>query len=715
MALPSHSGTRETVESLVVAIVLAFLFRGFVAEAFVIPTGSMATTLFGRHNDVQCSECDYWYQTGASAENADRRSGEVLATTCPVCRFRMELDKEREPNHRSFDGDRILVSKFDYDLAEPSRWDVFVFKYPANAKQNYIKRLVGLPNEELKIRHGDVYTRPFTGVASAPADEDAVVPSAASGQPAELSAEANSAPWQIQRKPAHKVEAMMQVVHDTDTRYKKLAAAGWPARWQTWSAEKGWPDVLEVCSAEGKIPSLDARQGERWLRYRHFVPRPDDWAYLGRKKPLLPPGMYFMKQDPSGARRADQLRVGYQTPELGEFARTLAGRLQQEGFLVAVDSGPRSIQARQEEAQYAEVPFLADIIASTSGEPNVVIYNMFAGGDSILWEDGVEPLVELLHRWILPQRRYGALVSDFYAYNAYHLHLPRQSGFGAGFTDVRKYSGYHWVGDLVVECEVMVTGSGTLKLMLVEGGVRYGCDIDIARQVATLSIDQGEGTFGDPPAQDARKFCRAEISLATGRFQHVRFANVDNQLLLWIDGKPVRFDAPAVYHRSDSVEPRWSEQDPGDAAPVAVGGDGLQLQFEQLRLLRDVYYVAQDQTSFPNTQHEYRFRGAGFPALDSEQISLLLTRPPEWSETHLFRARDEVMFQLAQNQFFPMGDNSPESLDGRLWEECPKFVDRELLLGKALLIYWPHNWRSSIAIGSFHFPVPNLRRMGLIR
>ncbi len=101
--------------------------------------------------------------------------------------------------------------------------------------------------------------------------------------------------------------------------------------------------------------------------------------------------------------------------------------------------------------------------------------------------------------------------------------------------------------------------------------------------------------------------------------------------------------------------------------------------------------------------------------LDAEQISLLLARPPEWSRTHLFRARDEVMFPLAQDQFFPMGDNSPASLDGRLWEACPKFVDRELLLGKALLIYWPHSWRSSLQIGSFHLPVPNLRRMGLIR
>ena len=251
--------------------------------------------------------------------------------------------------------------------------------------------------------------------------------------------------------------------------------------------------------------------------------------------------------------------------------------------------------------------------------------------------------------------------------------------------------------------------------MLVEGGVRYGCTIDVENQIATLSIDDGEGKFGDPSAREganapALQFCRAEISFRSGRFYRLRFANVDNRLLLWINDKLVRFDSPTIYHRSDSVEPRWSEREPGDAAPVAVGGEGLQMEFQQLRLFRDVYYVAQDQSFFPSAQHEYRFRGVDSPALDSEQISLLLARPPEWSRTHLFRSRKEVVFQLAKDQFFPMGDNSPESLDGRLWEECPKFVNRELLLGKALLIYWPHNWRTG-----FYLPVPNLRRMGLIR
>src|SRR5947199_5594948 len=59
---------RETVESVVIAFILAFMFRTFEAEAFVIPTGSMANTLKGRHKDLECKECGYRYQVSASDE-----------------------------------------------------------------------------------------------------------------------------------------------------------------------------------------------------------------------------------------------------------------------------------------------------------------------------------------------------------------------------------------------------------------------------------------------------------------------------------------------------------------------------------------------------------------------------------------------------------------------------------------------------------------------
>src|SRR6188768_4467027 len=79
---------RETVESIVIAFVLAFLFRTFEAEAFVIPTGSMAPTLMGRHKDVDCPKCGYRYQVSASEEESEdprRQTSDCVAGKCPVC------------------------------------------------------------------------------------------------------------------------------------------------------------------------------------------------------------------------------------------------------------------------------------------------------------------------------------------------------------------------------------------------------------------------------------------------------------------------------------------------------------------------------------------------------------------------------------------------------------------------------------------------------
>ena len=55
-----------------VAFTLALLFRAFEAEAFVIPTGSMAPTLMGRHKDLICDSCGIDYRVGCSAEEDDQ-------------------------------------------------------------------------------------------------------------------------------------------------------------------------------------------------------------------------------------------------------------------------------------------------------------------------------------------------------------------------------------------------------------------------------------------------------------------------------------------------------------------------------------------------------------------------------------------------------------------------------------------------------------------
>jgi signal peptidase I len=50
-------------------------------------------------------------------------------------------------------GDRFLAAKF----LSPQRWDVIVFRYPAEPSTLYLMRLVGLPGEEIHIEGGAVY------------------------------------------------------------------------------------------------------------------------------------------------------------------------------------------------------------------------------------------------------------------------------------------------------------------------------------------------------------------------------------------------------------------------------------------------------------------------------------------------------------------------------------------------------------------------------
>jgi signal peptidase I len=114
----------EYARSFFPVLLLILLFRSFVAEPFKIPSGSMMPTLLV--------------------------------------------------------GDFILVNKFAYGLrlpvlnkkilavGEPKRGDVFVFRYPQDPKQDYIKRVVGLPGDEITYRNKTLYVNgvevPETGV-----------------------------------------------------------------------------------------------------------------------------------------------------------------------------------------------------------------------------------------------------------------------------------------------------------------------------------------------------------------------------------------------------------------------------------------------------------------------------------------------------------------------------------------------------------------------
>lgn len=98
---PRKSPLREYVETLVGAAILALFIMTFVARAFTVDGPSMLPTLE--------------------------------------------------------DGQRLLVDRLTYRFQDPQRGDVIVFRYPANPRQHFIKRIIGVPGDQIVISRGTVY------------------------------------------------------------------------------------------------------------------------------------------------------------------------------------------------------------------------------------------------------------------------------------------------------------------------------------------------------------------------------------------------------------------------------------------------------------------------------------------------------------------------------------------------------------------------------
>lgn len=52
-------------------------------------------------------------------------------------------------------GNHLIVEKISYLMGEPERFDIIVFEHSENV--NYIKRVIGLPGEQVQIREGKIY------------------------------------------------------------------------------------------------------------------------------------------------------------------------------------------------------------------------------------------------------------------------------------------------------------------------------------------------------------------------------------------------------------------------------------------------------------------------------------------------------------------------------------------------------------------------------
>jgi signal peptidase I len=254
---PQDDGTniKETIESILVAFILAFIFRAFVVEAFVIPTGSMAPTLLGAHMRFRCPDCGYQFDVDYSSHSDDSSDDSQFrpdafprdSIYCPNCGYLVGAPSDPRPVHF---GDRILVLKFIYLLHPPQRWNVVVFKSPDQPdiyhyEQNFIKRLVGEPGERLMVLDGDIYV-----------------------------STAEDPTWRIQTKPDSVQNALWRLVNDNDffpQGLRRDRVTEWTQPWRQ-HVGTGW-DVAEQAPAHtnGRIFRFNNSQGEGELRF-------DPWA-----------------------------------------------------------------------------------------------------------------------------------------------------------------------------------------------------------------------------------------------------------------------------------------------------------------------------------------------------------------------------------------------------------------------------------------------------
>jgi signal peptidase I len=254
---------RESIESFVV-VFLAFLVWSLEAEGFVVPTGSMAPTLMGRHKEIVCPQCTYQYAVNADREvetsGTDRGPRQRISLgTCENCRSECSL-----ADAPSFSGDRIYVMKDGVSLPfftaagkiKLNRWDVAVFKLPEEPEVRYIKRLVGMPDEVIRIEGGDLWFRP-------------------------LSREQR---FERLRRTLDHQQAMQLMVYDDTCR---PAAFRDDPRWRRWAPARpgDWSEAVPGAF----VPTP---RGGEWveLHYQHVVPRHDDWnAVRDGVPPPAPP------------------------------------------------------------------------------------------------------------------------------------------------------------------------------------------------------------------------------------------------------------------------------------------------------------------------------------------------------------------------------------------------------------------------------------------
>jgi Signal peptidase, peptidase S26 len=312
----------------------------------------------------------------------------------------------------------------------------------------------------------------------------------------------------------------------------------------------------------------------------------------------------------------------------------------------------------------------------------------------------------LRSRTALPSAPRAMLITDYSSYNTDLARddrsLPRLAA--------RPWLQPHWVGDLTLSCDLKLRRPvGDLRLELIKAGVSHRCEINLATGTAVLY--RAGDSLGSPASTGINKPGTYELT----------FANVDDRLTLWVNGR-LPFEEGGTFKTTlHDLEPTTA-----DLEPARIAARAAEISVDRLVLKRDLFYTQDPaEPDYANLGDAEREASAFFETIsDPSRFRMLTPRPPR-------------EYPVRPGHYLMLGDNSPWSRDarvwgrsdqidpelpGRGWDNSPRSsweVPAKLLIGKAFCVYWPHPkpvWPAIRVAQDLRLPVfPYIERMRWIR
>jgi hypothetical protein len=242
------------------------------------------------------------------------------------------------------------------------------------------------------------------------------------------------------------------------------------------------------------------------------------------------------------------------------------------------------------------------------------------------------------------------------------------------YDEVRRYDDMPYCSDLMVRFSCLATGpDARIGAALSKYGTTYQAEVRLSSGKMVISRQRGQ------ERTELASMPLIQVP-ATNEETPVKFANVDHQLIFEYGGTKLTHDLGRNPQDAGGMSRSFQ---PG----VEIFGSG-RLTLSHIAVFRDIHYT------------ERQHGSSGVPG----------------------RATVEP-FVLGEDEFFVLGDNSPNSEDCRWWHRRGKankglnpyrcgIVPRDYLVGKALFVYWPYGFKP---FAQFPFGViPNVGRMRFI-